>query len=107
MIAMSSTMLWRCGDILLRQSYLGKKSVKAIEGDRYKPVIWKGISTEIQKVYAEKAAATMKEKKYMLDKLNWIMTKNGKDNTFGAKTSIDLRVSSRRKADVSANPVAT
>ena len=28
-------------------------------------------------------------------------------NTFGAKTSIDLRVSSRRKADVSANPVAT
>lgn len=28
-------------------------------------------------------------------------------STLGAKTSIDLRVNSRRKADVSENPVAT
>lgn len=44
---------------------MGKTTVKAIKNGRYKPVTWKGISRGIQKVYAEKAAATMKEKKYI------------------------------------------
>ena len=59
-------MLCKCGNILLEQSYMGKTTVKAIKNGRYKPVIWKGISRGIQKVYAEKAAAIIKENNHTL-----------------------------------------
>ena len=88
------------------------------------PVAWKDTSTRTPTWYVEKAAMTgpicktsgqkerengSKTKNYKVNSTVENQPKHIKHNahTFGARTSIDLSVNSRRNADVSENPVAT